>query len=202
MSVIYNVGGGLYINLTNRCTADCVFCVRRQHDAVGSADTLWLDAEGEPSAEQVLAEITNQALEAASEVVFCGFGEPTLRLDDLLNVAEGLKKRRPDVRVRVNTNGHANLIHGADVTPRFEGLIDALSVSLNYPDQDAYNAHCNPQFGPRAFDAVIEFARLAKRRVPEVTMTALDTLTERELDACRAIARRAGAGFRVRSTIS
>ncbi|MCL2084929.1 MAG: TatD family nuclease-associated radical SAM protein [Oscillospiraceae bacterium] len=196
MSIVYTVGDGLYINLTNRCTADCDFCVRNFSGAVGDADTLWLDAE--PSAEQVLAEISGRALEDASEIVFCGFGEPTLRLGVLLDVARALKERRPGARVRVNTNGHASLIHGGDVTPRLSGLIDALSVSLNFPDAESYNKHCRPAFGLGAHAAVIDFASRAKQYVPEVTLTVLDTLGADETEACRAAARRLGVGFRIR----
>jgi TatD family-associated radical SAM protein len=195
-TILYTVGGGLYVNLTNRCTCACDFCERRTHGGMGSADSLWLDKE--PAADEILRALAAHDLTAYRELVFCGFGEPTLRLDVLLTVARAVKHTHPALPVRINTNGHANLIAGRDVTGELAGLVDHLSVSLNRADAERYTAHMQPVFGTGSFDALLEFSRRAKVHVPRVTLTVVDVLGDDELAACRGIANSIGVGFRVR----
>ena len=126
MTITYEVGSGLYVNSTNRCSNACEFCVRATVESYYG--DLWLDCE--PTVEEMCDSIFSRDLTKYTELVFCGYGEPTERIDDILAVASRVKERT-DLSIRINTNGHANLIYGEDVTPRLEGLIDVLSISLN-----------------------------------------------------------------------
>ncbi|MCL6638361.1 MAG: TatD family nuclease-associated radical SAM protein [Firmicutes bacterium] len=190
LTVAYPLGDSLYLNITNRCTNDCLFCIRRTREGIGAYD-LWLDREPD------LTEVLAQAADAGKyrEVVFCGYGEPLVRADLLLEAARELKKK--GARVRINTNGHAGLIHGRNVAAEFGGLVDAVSVSLNASDAASYNKLCRPQYGIEAFKAVLEFARQCIRHVPQVTLTAVEWPGV-DVEGCRGIARAMGAGFRVR----
>jgi len=196
--VTYIAYDGLYVNMTNRCSNDCDFCERNIIDSVGDADSLWL--EYEPSCQEVLASITEHDLNGFSELVFCGFGEPMMRADDLLTVARHVKKAAPKLPIRINTNGHANLITRRDITPDMSGVIDRLSVSLNRADEKAYTEHMRPDFGSEAFAGLLSFVEKAKKYVPDITLTALDLITPDELTRCREIAEKLGVAFRVRAT--
>ena len=195
--IAYTVGGGLYINMTNRCTCDCDFCLRNNINAVGNAESLWLDYE--PSREEIRESVISHDLTRFSELVFCGFGEPMIRADDLLWVARQVKQIMPSLPIRINTNGHANMIEGYDITPKMAGIIDCLSVSLNRADATAYNKHVRPVFGVEAFGGVLDFAEKARCYVPKITLTVLDLLPPDEIADCRKIAERMGVDFRVRT---
>ena len=128
---VYEYGSGLYVNLTNRCNNNCAFCLRHTNQGVGR-HRLWL--EHEPTAEQVIEKMQN--LSAYEEVVFCGFGEPTLAWETLKQVAAYVKRQGKPVRV--NTNGLGNLANGRDITPEAKGLVDTFSISLNASTPEAY----------------------------------------------------------------
>lgn len=192
---MYDYGGGLYFNLTNRCPCSCSFCVRSKVDSLGSADNLWLDRE--PSADEVIAAIKKTDLSKYTEVVFCGYGEPLVRLKELIAIADYIKEVS-DLPVRVNTNGLGNLIHGRDVMSELAGHVDAVSVSLNAPDSKRYVEICRPEFGEAAYEAMLEFARSAVRIMGDVTMSVVDVISEDEIAKCSEIARKIGAKFRVR----
>jgi len=168
-AVVYPIRDSLYVNLTNRCTNHCVFCPRSTNPRV-KGHWLGMAEADEPSAEDVIAEIGNPT--AYDEIVFCGFGEPTLRLDVMLVVARWVKGQGG--RTRANTNGHGDLIAGGPTAPRMKGVIDAVSVSLNTADAAQYVELCRPECGETAHAAVIAFIRSAKECVPEVVVTALD----------------------------
>jgi TatD family-associated radical SAM protein len=189
---VYELHGNCYLNLTNRCTLRCDFCPK--FNKTWEVQGYDLRINGEPSAEALLAAIGDPI--RFNEVVCCGLGEPTLHLDVLLATAEGLKARGAR-RVRVNTDGLANLVHGRDVTPSFFGRIDALSVSLNAQNEEVYNRNCRPLL-PGAYDAVLQFVRRARLFVPDVTVTAIDGLPGVDIDACRRRARELGVSFRRR----
>ena len=120
---------------------------------------LWLDRE--PTADEILSDILRRDLTKYSELVFCGYGEPTLRLDDILSVCESIRKKS-NIKIRINTNGHANLIYGCDVTPKLKGLIDCVSVSLNTADAESYVKVCHPDHGKAAYEGLLDFAAKAK----------------------------------------
>jgi len=193
MTITYRVGGGLYLNITNRCSNACNFCEREIIDSVGDADSLWL--EREPTREEILQDILKRDLTQYSEIVFCGFGEPTERLDDVLWLCASLKKTGCPP-IRINTNGHANLIAGKDTAPRFSQLVDRVSISLNAATAGEYEFLCKPVYGPDAYPGLLDFAKKVKEYVPDVVLSIVEGTTNEE--ACRAVAREAGLPLRVR----
>ena len=195
---IYTLGNSLYINLTNRCTNSCVFCVRSQTDGMGG-QRLWL--EKEPDAEQVIQLIPNP--EKYDEIVFCGFGEPMYRTDDIVWLVDELKKRVPNLPpVRINTNGHANLFLGRDVAPLLQGRVDTISISLNGSTPEEYCAVTKPRQGMQAWDAMLDFARECKEYVPHVVMTIVDKdKTPEEITRCRRLTEDLGVTLRIRAYI-
>ncbi|RMF86675.1 MAG: radical SAM protein [Nitrospirae bacterium] len=191
--IAYPIRGALYLNLTNACTLRCRFCPKHQGSWVVGGHPLEL-ARG-PAFEEVVAAVGDPR--PYREVVFCGLGEPTLRLGLLLRVADWLKGQGV-ARVRLNTDGLANLVHGRDVTPELAGRIDAVSVSLNAQDEATYVRHCAPPL-PGAYAACKAFIRAATAHVPEVVATALEGLPGVDVEACRRIAEGLGARYRRRT---
>lgn len=198
MTIVYRVGDGLYVNMTNRCPCACEFCIRKNGDGVYGSDPLWL--EREPTVGEIRRAI-DSSVNGCSSVVFCGYGEPTQRLDDLLLVAKHIRTTMPEMKIRVNTNGLADLIAGESTARKFEGLVDCLSISLNAENAERYVAMCHPKFGAEAYPAILRFAAEAKRYVPSVVMTVVGTpeMTADRIEACRGIAASVGADFRVRT---
>jgi TatD DNase family protein len=188
--ITYPIRNSLYLNITNRCTAACRFCVRYHTDFVKGHN---LRLGEEPSAEELIREIGDP--KRYTEIVFCGYGEPLLRLDVVKTVAAEVK--RQGGRVRIDTNGHANLIHKRNVLPELAGLIDAASISLNAQNAELYNKVSQPKFGIDTYDAVKDFIREAKKHIPDVTASVV-SVPEVDLDACRRIADEMGVKFRVR----
>ncbi len=188
--LVYQIRDRLYVNLTNRCTARCVFC-RRESDPVASGYDLTLSREHSTS--EYLAAIGDPGRYA--EIVFCGFGEPTLRLGEMLEIARLAKSH--GVRTRVNTNGHGNLIHGRNIAPELAACIDEVSVSIDTADPQTYARLVRPDFGPVSFQEVVDFIRACKGVIPLVTLTAVD-IPAVDLDACRRLARDLGVEFRGR----
>lgn len=197
MTILYGVGANLYVNLTNKCPCACVFCLRQNRDSMAdNNDTLWL--EHEPSFEEVVAEFEKFDLTKYKEIVFCGYGEPTEKLDVLLQVAKYVKENYPNP-TRINTNGQGDLIWERDITPDFEGLIDTVSISLNTPDAKKYQELVRSKFGEKSFDAMLNFAKNAKKHVPNVVFTTVaTTLTVEEEDKCQAICDELGVTYRIR----
>ncbi len=188
--IAYRIRNSLYLNVTNRCTNACVFCAKFR-DFTVKGHHLRLDRE--PTVAEVRASIGDPT--RFEEVVFCGYGEPLIRLDLVREVAGWLKGQ--GVRVRINTDGQANLVHGRDILPELAGLIDSVSVSLNAPDAETYQGICRSRFGEKGYKAVLEFLRLAPRHIPSVTATAV-ALPGIDMAACRRIAEDLGVEFRER----
>lgn len=183
--------------MTNRCPCACTFCLRNNGDELNGSGNLWL--EREPTVEEVKAEFDKFPPDSYNDIVFCGYGEPTERLEDLLEVA-GFAKKKFGKKIRVNTNGLANLIYGKDVTPLFEGKIDAVSISLNTPNPEEYLALTRNKFGIESFDAMLTFARDVKKYVPSVTMTTVETtISKEEEEQCRKICDNLGVTYRIRA---
>ena len=198
MTITYQVRDAIYVNLTNRCPCACTFCLRSNGPGVYGSDSLWL--EREPTVEEVEESLSKWDLPRFREVVFCGYGEPTERLDALLAVAEWLKARDASVRVRVNTNGLSDLVNSKPTAALFAGKVDCLSISLNTDDPEEYLAVCRPKFGRDAYPALLRFTKEAAACVPEVVMTVVgEPVTSPEKQArCRALAEGLGARLRVR----
>ncbi|MDD5806772.1 MAG: TatD family nuclease-associated radical SAM protein [Eggerthellales bacterium] len=200
-SVVYRVGDGLYINLTNRCSCACVFCLRHNGPSMGNAQSLWLEEEPDFSQviDQLQAEYDAMAPQVPTEVVFCGYGEPTEAFDLLKQVAAYVHETW-GLPVRINTNGQGRLINGRDIVPEFAGLIDRVSVSLNAPTAPRYQELSQSEFGQEAFEEVLDFTRAVAGVVDEVTMTTVGTLlTEEEERACDEICRGLGVRYRIRT---
>lgn len=191
----YEIGGSLYINLTSKCTNDCTFCVRNEKaDYFGHK--LWLSRE--PSAQDVTARLP-QEISRYKEYVFCGFGEPTIKLDVLLEVAKEIRARGGVTRI--NTNGQANMIHKRDVTGELAACIDRINVSLNEATAEDYAKLCRPAFGEAAFAGLQDFAKKCAQRGIDTWFSVVDVIGEEKIGQCRRIARECGVALRVRAYI-
>ena len=199
MTITYELGSSLYVNITNRCSNACTFCVRNKHDTVNGRDNLWLDRE--PTIDEIKTDFKRRDLSEYDAVVFCGYGEPMMRADVVIEIAKWLKKNHPDIKIRINTNGQANMIYKKDITPQLEGIIDCVSISLNAENAEKYQKLCKSEFGEEAYTGLLEFARLAKRHVPEVVLSVVDIMKPEEIEQCRKIAEDCGVTFRVREFI-
>lgn len=202
MTVVYKVKNGLYVNLTNRCPCSCRFCIRANAEGAYGSDPLWL--EREPTKQEVIDAIEAASPLSYSELVFCGYGEPTERLDDLVAIAQFFKEQYPSIPIRLNTNGLSDLIAGEPTAHRFKGCIDVISVSLNASTAEAYCEMCRPRFGLEAYEAMLRFTAQVREFVPEVVMSIVATsdTSETEISACRDICKKIGVPLRVRTYIS
>jgi TatD DNase family protein len=189
-TLVYAIRDRLYVNLTNRCTARCVFC-RRESEPVASGYDLTLHRE--PPASEYLKQIGDPAQYA--QIVFCGFGEPTLRLAELVEIGRAVKAGGG--RLRLNTNGHGNLIHGRDVVPELASFLEEISISIDAADAASYHKLVRPDFGEQSFEAVLDFIRSCVGRIPKVTITAV-ALPGLDLTACEELARDLNVEFRAR----
>jgi TatD DNase family protein len=187
----YTLRDSRYLNITNRCTLRCEFCPK--FNDLWTVQDYQLRLDHDPALDDIITAAGSP--EDYREIVFCGLGEPTLRLYTLLDAATRLRHHAK--RIRLNTDGLANLAYGRDVTPDMEGLIDALSVSLNAQDAETYNLHCRPKL-PGAYEAMLDFVKCAREFVPEITLTAIDGLPGVDIAACEKIAQKLRVGFRRR----
>jgi len=194
-AITYQVGDSLYLNITNRCTNQCPFCIRYKSREFNKEHLLWLDKE--PTAEELLAEIGDAS--KYKQIVFCGYGEPTIRLDVIKAVAAELKSKvkNQKSKIRLDTNGHGNLFWGKNILPELKGLIDHVSVSLNAPDAETYDKLCKSLYGKAAFPAVLAFIEEAKKYIPEVEASVVD-LPSVDKEKARALAAQLGVKFRIR----
>lgn len=174
----------IYINMTNRCSCACTFCLRSLKE-FGKDNSLWLKEE--PTVEEIKDLFGQYDWSGVAEIVFCGFGEPTMRLDDLLSLASWLKSVHPKVPIRINTNGLADLVHGEDTAKRMEGIIDTLSISLNASNAEKYLELTRNPYGLNSYESMLIFAKNAKKYVPHVVMTVVDIIGEEEVAACQKI---------------
>ncbi len=197
MVITYNIKNSLYLNITNHCTNRCDFCIRDHGTGLYAS----LKLEREPALDEILGDVLSQNLHKYKEIVFCGYGEPTCRLYDLLAICKKLREVT-DTPIRLNTNGHASLISGEDTAPMFKGLIDVVSISMNAADPDTYYQLCHPKFGEDTYVGVLKFAREISKYVPKVVLTAVEsTIQPDDVDRCRRIAADLGAEFRLREYI-
>lgn len=196
MTILYVIEDGLYVNLTNKCPCNCIFCLRQDGDGAHGSESLWL--EHDPSIEEILAEFEEYNLEDYKQVVLCGYGEPLTRIDEALEVCKYVRSKS-NIKIRVNTNGLADLIHKKSVACMLEGLVDSVSISLNAPTAEAYLEIAKPRFGLESFEALLKFAEEVNKYVPEVTFTVVDQIiTPDQIEASRQIAEHMGINFRVR----
>ena len=204
MTITYEYEGALYVNLTNSCNCNCEFCLRhgKKEGSIYTEDSLWL--EREPTRQEALDSFLSRDVCSYREIVFCGYGEPTYRIDDIVWLGDQLKERFGDKLppVRINTNGHANLILGRDVTPELAGRIDTISISLNGSTPEEYIAVTRPRDGARAWEAMLDFARRCREYVPHVVMTIVDKdKTPEDIERSRKICEDLGVTLRIRAYI-
>lgn len=191
-TIVYKVGNNLYINLTNRCTNACEFCIRTNCTNAYGHD-LWLDKE--PSAEDIINAAKD--IEKYSEIVFCGYGEPTIKLEELIETGNYFINKNK--KVRLNTNGQGNIINNKNIVPLLKDSLTSVSISLNAPTAEKYQELCKSQY-KYAFLKIIEFGKLC-REYFETTFTVLDILNKDEIEQCKAIAKNAKTGFRIRNLV-
>lgn len=188
--IVYRIRDSLYVNVTTNCSNVCYFCPRGDTPFVQGH---YLGIERDPEAEEILEAIGEAK---PSELVFCGLGEPTLRLEVVKKVAAEVKKR--GLKVRLCTNGEGSLLNKRDIVPELVGLVDVLSVSLNAPDKETYNRICRPSDPDRAFDAVIEFIKKSRELLPEVVVSSVDLPEGVDMESVRDLAKSLGVQFRLR----
>ncbi len=188
----------LYINLTNACTNNCVFCLRTQKDDICGKE-MWLESEN-ITLEDIIGQF--KQFSVPKSVCFCGYGEPMLRLELLKAFAKYLKEKYPDIYIRVNTNGHACAVHKRNVLPELKGLVDEFSVSLNGSDEEEYNRLSKPRIS-NAYDEVKNFIKTASDEGFNVVATVVTHFMSGvpDVDKCKKIAEELGAKFRAREFI-
>ena len=195
MTILYPVGQHLYVNLTNKCPCACTFCIRQNGDGAYGSDSLWL--EHDPDLDEIKAAFAKWDLSQFTELVFCGYGEPTEALPMLLQTAAYAKTLPGCPPIRLNTNGLSDLIHGKPTASDFAGLIDTVSISLNAGTEKEYMAVTRPKWD-NAFEAMQKFALDCKKYVPKVMFTVVDVIPQSEIEAAQAVADRLGIPLRVR----
>lgn len=208
-TLAYLLDDKIYINLTNNCTNRCIFCLRQDKSDV-CGQKMWLDSEvfGANEVIEQLEAIIKKQLEAAkpnslNEIIFCGYGEPLLKLDLLKEVAAYIRENYPNTKIRVNSNGHANLIYKRNIAPELKPLIDDISISLNAPTEEEYNELSQPNI-QGAYEGVKAFIKACADEGISTTASVVENYKGRHLDleACEKIAKDLGAKFRVREWIT
>jgi len=194
--ITYEIDDNLYVNLTNTCSNACDFCVRDLADAF--KQDLWL--EREPRVEEILEDIFSRDLSKYKELVFCGFGEPTERIDVVVKVCEEVKKRS-QIYIRINTNGQGNRINNIDITPRFKTIVDGISISLNAKDAEGYDAICHSIFGRSIYPSILDFTKKCKGYVKDVQLSIVDCISPRDIEECKKIAKELGVNLKIRKEI-
>ena len=192
--ILYTYKNQVYANITNRCDCNCQFCIRSHKDSVGEADNLW--QKSEPTIEEIRQAMDAFEFKGYDELVYCGYGEPTCALDNLLASAAYAKEKQ-NIKIRLNTNGLANLYHKRNIIPELAKVIDSVSVSLNAPTAEKYQEVTRPQF-ENAFPALLEFAELAKGAFEHVQFSIVDVLPEEEIKECQRIADERGIYLKIR----
>ena len=192
--ILYTYKDQVYANITNKCNCRCRFCIRSHEDGVGDADTLW--DKTDPTLEQIKEAMDAFDFTGYKELVFCGYGEPTCAIDNLVASAKYAKEKY-GLSIRVNTNGLANLYYGKDVIPFLAQAVDSVSISLNAPTSEQYNEVSRPQLD-NAFEGLLQFATECKGQIPSVKLTIVDVLPKEEIEACKKLAASLDIPLRIR----
>ncbi len=186
----------VYVNITNDCNCDCVFCLRSMKE-MARESSLWI--EHDPSLPEIVEELERLPWQYVREVVCCGFGEPLIRLDTVLSVLRWVKEHHPDMPTRVNTNGLGELEHGYVFADQFAGLLDTVSISLNASNAERYLALTRSRFGISSYEAMLTFAEHCRPYVPNVVLTVVEKVEDaEEIALCRRICAERGLTLRVR----
>lgn len=191
--IIYTFENGIYFNITNKCPCKCAFCIRDRKDAIGEAERLFHDTE--PTKDEIKAAIDSFDFSKAESAVFCGYGEPTNALENLLFAARYVKKLAPKLRLRLNTNGLSDLINGRPTAGEICEVFDVVSVSLNAPTSEEFDKITRNIYPGRAFDAMLKFASDCVAEGIKVRMSVVDVIGEEKINQARKTAEKAGAEF-------
>ncbi|MGN1113877.1 MAG: TIGR04100 family radical SAM protein [Oscillospiraceae bacterium] len=200
MTISYEIGDKLYLNITNKCPCNCTFCIRNNGDGAYGSDPLWL--EHQPTAHEVIEDLKKRDLNSYKEIIFCGYGEPTCELEILKETAKYIRSvsKTP---TRLNTNGLGDLINKRDISSDFKGLIDTVSISLNAADKDEYYKVTRPSFKDAdCFEAMLRFAENVSKYVPSTMFTVVDVIGSDEIEKSQKLADSIGIKLRVREYIS
>ena len=179
--ILYVYNDQVYANITNKCDCNCTFCIRKQFDGVGDADTLWHKAE--PSLSEIIAAIDAFDFTGYKEFVFCGYGEPTCALENLIASARYVKEKT-GLPIRVNSNGLGNLYYKRDIVPELAEVVDSISISLNEANAEKYEKVTRPSF-PHAYEAMLDFAEECGKLIPHTQLSIVDILPEEDIRAHR-----------------
>lgn len=193
--ILYRYNNQVYFNITNKCPCRCTFCIRNNGDSVGEAENLWL--EHEPSVEEIIQAIEAYDFADCREVVFCGYGEPTMALEKLVAVSRYMREHYP-FRIRLNTNGLSDLIHKRSTAEEICKAVDSISVSLNMPDAASYNEVVRPAYGEKSFDAMLKFAQDCRKYLEDVRFSVVDIIGEENVKKSQQLADSLGVPLRVR----
>lgn len=192
--ILYTYKNQVYANITNRCDCSCQFCIRSHQDSVGEAENLWFQSE--PTLEEIKEAMDAFDFTDYDELVYCGYGEPTCALENLLASAAYIKEKH-NIKIRLNTNGLANLYHKRNIIPELAKVIDSVSISLNAPTAEKYQEVTRPQF-ENAFSEMLAFAKLAKEAFAHTQLSIVDVLPQEEIAACQKLADDIGVYLRIR----
>ncbi|WP_343342570.1 TIGR04100 family radical SAM protein [Terrisporobacter petrolearius] len=195
MTILYDYKESLYVNITNKCPCSCVFCIRKETDHVGNSDSLWLNHE--PTVEEVKNEFKKFNLENYDEIVFCGYGEPLVRINEVIEIAKYIRSVS-DLKIRINTNGLSDLIHNKKTAILLKDNIDSVSISLNAPNKIRYNEVTRPKFGEKSFDSLLNFAEDCKEYIEEVNFSVVDEINNDEIEEAQKLADKMNIVLRVR----
>lgn len=195
MTILYDYKESLYVNITNKCPCSCVFCIRKETDHVGNSDSLWLDHE--PTVEEVKNEFKKFNLGNYDEIVFCGYGEPLVKINEVIEIAKYIRSVS-DLKIRINTNGLSDLIHNKKTAILLKDNIDSVSISLNAPNKIRYNEVTRPKFGEKSFDALLNFAKDCKDYIEEVNFSVVDEINNDEIEEAQKLADKMNIVLRVR----
>ena len=189
------INKNIYVNLTNRCPCACTFCLRTTKK-MAESNSLWLKKE--PTIEEVISEFESIDINLYNEIIFCGFGEPTERLDAIIEISKYIKNRNSNMSIRINTNGLGDLINNKEVAPSLKGLIDTISISLNAPTAEEFYEITKNKFGIASYEAMKKFAVTCKSYIPNVIFTVVDCIGEDDIKASQKVCDELGITLRVR----
>lgn len=197
MTICYPIGNKLYMNITNKCPCNCTFCIRHNGDSAYGSESLWL--EHEPSFDEIMNDVKKYKLSDYEEIIFCGYGEPTCRLDVLIRTAKAMKEINACPPLRLNTNGLSDLINNKPTSEILSEVFDTISISLNAGTEDEYMKVTRPKYS-NAFEAMQKFAKdCVNTGNTKTVMTVVDVIPEGQIKASEEICRKTGAKFRVRA---
>ena len=193
--ILYVYKNKAYLNITNKCPCACTFCIRSKKDAIGNASNLWLNHS--PSFEEVKKAIDDFDFNGYDEIIFCGYGEPTSAFDVLVKTAQYIRKTL-NIKIRVNTNGLGSLENGRDISEELCNNVDAVSISLNCSNKEAYLETVRPKYGIDSYDAMLNFAKKCRNHTDNVMFSVVDVIGDEEVAKCQKIADSLNIPLRVR----